>query len=154
MDKPVRISVVGAGRADASLYELAKEVGKRIALRGGVLICGGLGGVMEAACRGASSAGGLTVGILPGSDALEANSWVKVALPTGIGHARNVLVVQAGDAVVALPGEWGTMSEISIALKTGRPVIGVGAWGEIEGVVVERDAESAVRKAFALAGGA
>ncbi|PLX41908.1 MAG: TIGR00725 family protein [Deltaproteobacteria bacterium] len=153
MKRPLQISVVGAGSADSNLYKLAKEVGEQIALRGGVLVCGGLGGVMEAACRGASEAGGLTVGILPGPEAKEANPWVGVIIPTGIGHARNVLVAQSGDVVIALPGERGTMSEIAIALKTGRPVIGVRAWGDIEGVEVEVDAKNAVAKAFEFAGG-
>ena len=118
------------------------------------LVCGGLGGVMEAACRGARSRGGLTVGLLPGLDRDDANGWVVVALPTGLGEARNALVVRAADAVVAIGGGWGTLSEIALALKTGVPVVGVGTWepargGEpVDGVVRADGPRAAVAAAL------
>jgi len=124
----VHVAVVGAGEATAAECAAAEEVGRRIAQAGAVLVCGGLGGVMEAACRGARSAGGTTIGILPGTDRLDANDHVDVAVPTGIGEARNAVVVGTADAVVAVGGEFGTLSEIALALKAGTPVIGLGTW--------------------------
>jgi uncharacterized protein (TIGR00725 family) len=108
-----------------------------------VVVCGGLGGVMEAACRGAKDAGGTTVGILPGSDRAAANPFVDVAIPTGLGEARNALVVRAADALIAVGGGYGTLSEIALALKAGKPVVGVGTW-DIDGVVAAPDARDAV----------
>ena len=106
----------------------AEEAGAAIADGGATLVCGGLGGVMEAACRGARSRGGLTVGLLPGTDREDANGWVVLALPTGLGEGRNALIVRAADAVVAIGGGWGTLSEIALALRAGVPVLGVGTW--------------------------
>jgi uncharacterized protein (TIGR00725 family) len=137
---------------------VAEEVGRLLARRGAVVVCGGLGGVMEAACRGARSRGGLTVGILSGLDREAANGWVMVALPTGLGEARNALIVRAADAVVAIGGGWGTLSEIALALKAGVPVVGIGTWeptlgGEAAGgVVTETDPRLAVAEALRLAG--
>src|SRR5215203_4638184 len=123
------IAVIGPGRdaGEEALAE-AEEAGAAIAAAGATLVCGGLGGVMEAACRGARSRGGFTVGLLPGDDREEANGWVVLALPTGLGEARNALVVRAADAVVAIGGGWGTLSEIALALRRGVPVLGVGTW--------------------------
>src|SRR6185295_3198569 len=120
------IAIVGPGSAEAAELETAEEAGAAVAEAGAGLVCGGLGGVMEAACRGARSRGGLTLGLLPGSDRDAANGWVAVA--TGLGEARNALVVRAADAVVEIGGGWGTLSEIALALKTGVPVVGVGTW--------------------------
>lgn len=128
MAKGPHVAVVGAGSADARIASVAEEVGRLLASRGSVVVCGGLGGVMEAACRGAKSAGGTTVGILPGFDRDEANAWVDVAIPTGLGEARNALVVRAADVLIAIGGEYGTLSEIALALKTGKPVVGVETW--------------------------
>jgi uncharacterized protein (TIGR00725 family) len=108
-------------------------VGRELGSRGVVLVCGGLGGVMEAACRGAKEAGGTTVGILPGGDRSAANAFVDVAVPTGLGEARNALVVRAGDALIAIGGGYGTLSEVAFALKAGKRVVGIGTW-DIEGV--------------------
>jgi uncharacterized protein (TIGR00725 family) len=108
-----------------------------------VLVCGGLGGVMEAACRGAKEGGGTTVGILPGSERSAANEFVDVAIPTGLGEARNALVVRAADALIAVGGGYGTLSEIAFALKAGKPVVGLGSW-EIEGVQRADTPEAAV----------
>jgi uncharacterized protein (TIGR00725 family) len=147
--------VIGPGR-DASDAELAQaeEAGASIAAAGATLVCGGLGGVMEAACRGARSRGGLTVGLLPGTDREDANGWVVLALPTGLGEARNALIVRAADAVVAIGGGWGTLSEIAFALRTGVPVLGVGTWelargGEpVAGVRAVDDVATAVSEAL------
>src|SRR5579872_3888783 len=133
MSEPVRdqslyVSVVGGGNLPPRERELARAVGRALAEAGAVLVCGGLGGTMEAACRGAREGGGRTVGILPGTDRSDANRFVDVALPTGMGEARNALVVRAADAVVAVGGEFGTLSEMALALVTGVPVVGIGTW--------------------------
>ncbi|GAB4267645.1 MAG: TIGR00725 family protein [Deferrisomatales bacterium] len=151
MERATALSLVGAGTAGPDLQRLAYETGRRIAAAGCVLVCGGLGGVMEAACRGAREAGGRTVGILPGIDPGAANPWVEVAVATGMGHARNAVVVQSGRAVVALPGSWGTLSEVALALKVGRPVVGLGAWGHVEGVRTASTPAEAVARALAAA---
>jgi uncharacterized protein (TIGR00725 family) len=151
------IAVVGPGEAALHELALAEEAGAAVAEARCGLVCGGLGGVMEAACRGARSRGGLTVGILPGLDREVANGWVVVALPTGLGEARNALVVRAADALVAIGGGWGTLSEIALALKGGLPVVGLGTWeprvgGEpAEGVVAASDPKFAVAEALRLA---
>ena len=126
MNRRVRISVVGAGDASPLEIELAEAVGSALGSAGAVVITGGLGGVMEAASRGCVEAGGLSVGILPGSDPAEANPWVSLPLPTGLGETRNALVVRAGEAVVAVGGGWGTLSEIALAKKMGREVVLLG----------------------------
>jgi uncharacterized protein (TIGR00725 family) len=149
-ERALHISVVGAGTAAEPELALAQAVGVEIARAGAVLVCGGLGGVMEAACRGARRAGGRTVGIIPGSDPAAANPWVEVVVASGIGHARNVLVVQSGDAVVALAGSHGTRSEIALALKVGRPVVALGGWDDVEGVVHAGTPQAAVSMAQRL----
>lgn len=120
---PLRIAVSGGGVADPDERAAAMEVGRAVALEGAVLVTGGRTGVMEAASRGASEAGGLTIGILPGEDPTEANAWVTVPIATGLGQGRNVLVVRAADAVVAIGGAWGTLSEVALARKLGIPVV-------------------------------
>lgn len=146
------VAVVGPGEATGEQQRCAEAVGRGLALAGVVLVCGGLGGVMAAACRGAAGAGGTAVGILPGSDREAANEWVSVALPTGLGELRNGLVVRAADAVIAVGGAYGTLSEIALALKTGVPVVGVGSW-PIDGVEAVESADDAVARALALARG-
>ena len=126
--EPVHVGVIGAGSADPATVSTAEEVGRLLARHGALVVCGGLGGVMEAACRGAKSAGGTTIGLLPGLDRREANAWVDVAIPTGLGEARNALVVRAADVLIAIGGEYGTLSEIALALKTGKPVVGIDTW--------------------------
>jgi uncharacterized protein (TIGR00725 family) len=138
------VAVIGPGDEPTVA---AAEVGRLLAERGATLVCGGRGGAMEAACRGAKEADGLTVGILPGADRSEANPFVDVVVPTGLGEARNALVVGAADAVIAIGGGHGTLSEIALALKAGKRVIGLGTW-EIEGVVVAEDPEAAVAAAL------
>jgi uncharacterized protein (TIGR00725 family) len=143
--------VVGGSRCDEATASLAERIGHEIARRGGVLVCGGLGGVMEAAARGARKNGGLTVGVLPGTDASDANEFIALPIPTGMGDARNVINVRAGEAVIAVAGSYGTLSEIAVALGREIPVVAVRAWTHIGGVVRAEDAEDAVRKAFELA---
>jgi uncharacterized protein (TIGR00725 family) len=118
-------------------------VGRELARRGAIVVCGGLGGAMEAACKGAKEAGGTTVGILPGGDRADANQWVDVAIPTGLGEGRNALVVRAADALIAVGGGYGTLSEIALALRRGTRVIGLSTW-EIEGVERAETPEAAV----------
>jgi uncharacterized protein (TIGR00725 family) len=137
------VAVVGPGDATPAEVESAELIGRGIAQRGDVLVCGGLGGVMAAACRGAAHAGGTTVGILPGPDRTAGNQWLTVAIPTGLGELRNGLVVRAADAVVAVGGAYGTLSEVALALKTGVPVIGLRTW-EIEGIEVVDSPERAL----------
>ena len=124
----VFIAVIGGANCTPPEAQLAEEVGYELARRGAILVCGGRSGVMEAACRGAKRAGGLTVGILPGVDRREANPYVDIPIVTGLGEARNVLVVLTGQAVIAVGGEYGTLSEISHALRLGRPVVGLRTW--------------------------
>lgn len=122
------VAVVGAGAAPPDEERAAEAVGRGLAEAGSIVVCGGLGGVMEAACRGAREAGGTSVGILPGTSRSDANRFVDIAIPTGLGEMRNALVVRTADAVVAVGGEFGTLSEIALALKVGKPVVGIGTW--------------------------
>jgi uncharacterized protein (TIGR00725 family) len=146
------ISVIGAGSCNNEIYKTAEEVGTLIAKRNAVLVSGGLDGVMEAASKGAREAGGVTVGILPGFTKDDANEYVTIPITTGLSHARNIIVVRSADAVIAVSGEYGTLSEIAIALKLCKPVIGIQTWGTIEGVINVNTPEEAVNKAFELAG--
>ncbi len=122
------IAVIGNSKASAQEIKLAETLGREIAKSGSILVCGGLDGVMEAACRGAVSENGLTVGILPGTDRKDANQYVKIPIVTGIGYARNIIVVKSAQAVIAVGGGYGTLTEIGYALKNGIPVIGLGTW--------------------------
>jgi uncharacterized protein (TIGR00725 family) len=157
MDRPLFISVVGENDPSPRLAALAEAVGAEIAAAGAVLICGGLGGAMEAACRGAHSRGGVTIGILPGSRHGEANPYVTYAIPTGLGHARNLLVARSAHAVIAVGGKYGTLSEIAFAKIEGTPVIGLDTWdlrraGQEEVPIQQaRDAKEAVALALAAA---
>lgn len=151
------VAVVGASFCGPEQAVIAEEAGRRIAEAGSILVCGGLGGVMEAACAGAKAAGGTTVGILPGTDRADANRWIDVAIPTGMGEGRNALVVRSADALVAVGGEYGTLSEIALALKAGTPVVGIGTWelrkgGRPDGAIVRAaDAREAATRALELA---
>jgi len=141
------VAVVGPGEASDAELAVAEEVGGRLAAGGAVLVCGGLGGVMEAACRGAKSKRGMTIGLLPGLDRSAANGWVDVAIPTGLGELRNGLIVRACDALIAIGGSEGTLSEIALALRDGRPVIGIGTF-EVGAVVQVSSAEEAAALAL------
>jgi uncharacterized protein (TIGR00725 family) len=125
-----RIAVCGPGAASEDEWNVAFEIGAEIARRGAVLLCGGLGGAMEAACHGAKEAGGLTVGILPGTDASEANRWVDIPIVTGMGQARNVILVSTADGVIATGGGFGTLSEIAHALRLSRPLVLHRGWAD------------------------
>jgi uncharacterized protein (TIGR00725 family) len=139
------IGVVGPGDASSEELWRAEEVGAGLASLGAVVVTGGLGGVMEAACRGARSRRGRTLGILPGEDRTEANGWVEIAVATGLGELRNGLVVRASDALVAVGGGYGTLSEIALALRLGRAVVGLGTWA-VQGVDEVTTADDAVER--------
>jgi len=151
----IRIAVIGGSRPGRQAVETALEVGRLIARAGAVVVCGGLGGVMEAACRGAQLAGGTTVGILPGKRIESGNPWLSVRLPTGMGNGRNWLVAAGAHAVIAIGGGLGTLSEIALALKGGRPVVGLGTWdavgpdGEHLPILQVNSAAEAVKAALA-----
>lgn len=146
------IAVIGAGKAAGELYEQAREVGRLIAERGGIVVCGGLGGVMEASARGAAEAGGVAIGVLPDEDRRRANEHLSYSVATGMGQARNLGVVCSADAVIAVGGEYGTLSEIGLARKVGRLVISLGSW-ELPGhVIVASSPEEAVAAAFVQLG--
>ena len=140
--------VIGAGDCSGDVYKLAEQVGERIAKAGAVLVCGGLGGVMEAACRGAKKKGGTTIGILPGIDKSHANSYIDFPIVTGLGEGRNLLVIRNSDVVIALPGEYGTLSEIAFCLKLGKPIIGLSTWDVSEDIIKVKNAEDAVKLAL------
>ena len=151
------IAVVGDSSCSPEEAKLAETVGELLAQQHVTVVCGGLGGVMEAVCRGAKSKGGLTVGILPGQDPCTANPWVDVPVVTGMGEARNVAVVKSAQAVIAIGGSYGTLSEISYALKSGIPVIGLNTWSlsrngrDDDSIVRVQSAVEAVNKAISLA---
>jgi uncharacterized protein (TIGR00725 family) len=145
------IAIVGAGDASTEVCELAHLAGVAVAQRGALLVCGGRGGVMAAAARGAQSAGGLTIGILPGYDRFQANPHIEIVIATGMGEARNAIVVASADSVVALEGEGGTLSEIGLAIKLGRPVIGLRAWYQLEMIAHAEDPFAAVDLALEMA---
>jgi uncharacterized protein (TIGR00725 family) len=151
------VGVAGASRPEPALLGEAELLGRRLAEAGAVVVCGGGPGVMEAACRGARSAGGTTVGLLPGLDRGEGNPHLSVALPTGLGQGRNLLLVRASDALVAVGGGFGTLSEIALALRTGTPVVGLATWSlHLDAVAVEAfpvadDADTAARLALETA---
>jgi len=154
MEDKYFVSVIGASNCSAKESKLAEEVGRELARRGAVVICGGLNGVMEAACRGAKSEGGLTVGILPSNNRRDANPYVDIPIITGIGYARNSIVARSGQAVIAVGGKYGTLSEIAYALQDKIPVIGLGTWklatskSKDESIVIANNASDAVGKAI------
>ncbi len=151
------IAVIGGSQCSSQEARLAEEVGRELARRGVILVCGGLGGVMEAACRGASSEGGVTIGILPGESRQTANPYVQFPIVTGIGYARNVAVVKSAQAVIAISGSYGTLSEISYALQNGIPVIGLNTWAlskngqQDNSIILAQNSAEAVDKALNLA---
>jgi uncharacterized protein (TIGR00725 family) len=144
------VAVIGPSEATGDERGQAETVGRMLAERGAVVVCGGLGGVMEAVARGAASAAGTVLGILPGKDRRDANSYVTIALATGMGEMRNALVVRAADVVIAIGGAYGTLSEIAFALRTGVPVVGIGTW-DIDDVIDVPDDAAAVDLALELA---
>jgi uncharacterized protein (TIGR00725 family) len=157
MTRETYIAVVGPSAGTPAELAIGEAVGRGIAEAGGVLVCGGMGGVMEAAAGGCADAGGRSVGILPSDSRLDANPYVTIAVATGLGEARNAIVVRTADAVIAVHGEFGTLSEIALALKMGKPVVGLGTWelgkdGEpVDAIVRASDAKEAVETALRLA---
>ncbi len=146
------IAVVGAGRASEDVLRTARRVGEAIARRGAVLICGGLGGVMTAAAEGAKQAGGVTLGVLPGSDTSSANPFIDFAVATNMGQARNAIIVQSADAVISVAGGYGTLSEIALALKAGKPVFSIDPPCPVPGIRICATAEEAVESAWEVLG--
>ena len=128
MDAPMRVAIIGGHQCSPQEADWAETVGRALAERGAVLVCGGRGGVMEAACRGAQQAGGVTIGILPGAEASEANPHVTIPIVTGMGEARNAIIIRTAQAVIAIGGGYGTLSEIGFALRQGLPVAGLDTW--------------------------
>ena len=153
------ISVIGESKATDQNYSIAKKVGVLIARSGATLVCGGLDGVMEAACKGAKSAGGSTIGILPGLSKNEANQWIDIPICTGLGDARNIVVVRTGSAVIAIGGAYGTLSEIGHALSDGKPIFALNSWEITKSGIQDpllthcKNEKEAVEKALAYASG-
>lgn len=151
------IAVIGDSACSPEEAKLAEEVGELLAQQGTYIVCGGLGGVMEAVCRGAKLKGGLTVGILPGQDSSAANPWVDIPVVTSLGEARNIAVVKSAQAVIAIGGGYGTLSEIAFALKSSIPIIGLNTWSllrngqEDDSIIRVQSATEAVNKAISLA---
>ena len=151
------ISVIGGGEASREIETLAEQLGRELATRGAMVACGGLTGVMAAVCRGAKAAGGTTIGILPGNNPEDANPWVDIPICTGMGYARNVIVVHTGRAVIAVDGAYGTLSEIGHALASDLPVIGLDTWsfsrnGDVDGrIIMAQDPVDAAEKAMQAA---
>ncbi|GAG90417.1 unnamed protein product [marine sediment metagenome] len=157
MDKKKFIAVIGGGQCSKEEARQAEEVGRELARRGVILVCGGLGGIMEAACRGASSEGGVTIGVLPGDNSQSANPYVQIPIVTNMGYARNIAVVKSAQAVIAIGGSYGTLSEISHALQSGIPVIGLNTWSlsrnnqQDKSIIPAQSPTEAVDKALDLA---
>jgi uncharacterized protein (TIGR00725 family) len=155
--KKTFIAVIGGRQPSSEEARLAEEVGRELAKQGAILVCGGLGGVMEAACKGASSEGGVTIGILPGDSRQAANPYVQIPIVTGMGYARNVAVVKSAQAVIAIGGSYGTLSEISHALQSGIPVISLNTWAlskndqQDNSIITAQSPTEAVNKALSLA---
>ena len=151
------IAVIGGSQCSKKEAQLGEEVGRELARRGAILVCGGLGGIMRAACKGASAAGGTTVGILPGESRQSANPYVQIPIVTGLGEARNVIVVKSAQAVIAIGGSYGTLSEISHALKNGIPLIGLNTWSisrngrQDKSIILAQSPIEAVSQALELA---
>lgn len=148
--KSIQIGVIGAGQCSEEVVKLAEEVGREIALNKATLVCGGLGGVMEASARGAKQEGGNTVGILPGFSFEDANPFIDIPIVTGLSHARNILVVRSSHALIAIEGGYGTLSEIAIALKIGKPVVGLRTWEVSKGIITVETPQEAVKRAIDL----
>ncbi|MDZ7374853.1 MAG: TIGR00725 family protein [candidate division KSB1 bacterium] len=145
------IAVLGSGVVGPEIYDLALQIGRLLAERGAIIVCGGLGGVMEAACRGAKEKGGITIGILPGTSRWDANPYVDYAVVTGMQDARNVIIVRTADAAIAVDGEYGTLSEIAFCLKLGVPVVSLAGWSFDPAIRVASTPEEAVEVALSLA---
>ncbi len=149
--RPV-IGVIGAGSCNEKEEAIAEQVGREIARHGGILVCGGLGGVMQAASRGAKSENGTTIGILPGDNKANANQYIDHAIATGIGEARNLVIIKTADVVIALPGKYGTLSEMAFCKKMGKPIVSLSNWDIADDMEKFDDPIAAVKRVFELAG--
>jgi len=145
MVQRVHIGVIGAGHCSQELYGLARELGQYIGRNKWVLFCGGLDGVMQGTAEGCFLEGGVTVGLLPGKNKDSANPFITLPIPTGLGEGRNLLVVRASDVVVAISGGYGTLSEIGLALRIGKPVVGLKTWSGIDGIEYVESVEQAIK---------
>jgi len=143
--KNLIIGIIGASETDEKTTQIAYQIGKEIARREYILVCGGMSGVMESACKGAKDAGGMTIGILPGKDKTEANPYVDIPIVTAMSHARNAIIVRTADLLIAIGGKYGTLSEIALAKVIDKPIIGVGTW-DITGVIRVKTVEEAMEK--------
>jgi len=143
--KKTYIGVIGAGHCTKKLRDLAAEVGGEIARAGAVLVCGGLDGIMKGAAQGAKSANGVTIGVLPGTEKGDANKYIDYTICSGFGEARNLIIIRTADAVIALPGMFGTLSELGFALKMKKPVVSLGSWDVTDAVIKAEDAKEAVK---------
>lgn len=143
------IGVIGQGRdCSPELLQAAEEVGYLIAQRNAILICGGLGGAMEAACRGAKKGGGTTIGVIPTAQKSDANDYVDIPIVTGFGEARNIIIVRSADALIAVGGKYGTLSEIAFALSFGKPLVGLHTWQNLDQIIHAESPEQAVETVF------
>jgi hypothetical protein len=147
----ILIGVIGAGDCSEDVYKIAEKVGEEVARAGAVLVCGGLGGVMEAASKGAKRQGGLTIGILPGIDKEQSNPYIDFPIVTGLGEGRNLLVVRNSDSVIALPGKFGTLSEIGFSLALEKPVVGLSTWNVSDRIIPAKNPKEAVEIAISHA---
>jgi uncharacterized protein (TIGR00725 family) len=146
MDYKKTIAVIGSRTPDDEAYNLAEKMGQLLAENGYTIICGGLGGVMEAVCKGAKDKNGTTIGILPGNNPLEANSYIDIAIATGMGVSRNLIIIRSASAVIAISGGFGTLSELAFALQLEKPVIGLHSWEVSENVIIASDPQDALEK--------
>lgn len=145
-----RIGIIGAGLCDDAIKQKAEQIGRLVAERDALLFCGGLGGVMEAAAKGAFEAGGVTVGVLPGVKASDANQYISIPVVTGMSHARNVILVRSCEGIISIGGSYGTLSEIALALKMWKPVVGLDTWPGLEEIHYVTTPQEAVEKVFEL----
>ena len=148
--RKIIVGVIGGSTCTEDIEKSAIEVGRHIAEKGGILVCGGLGGVMKASAKGAKEAGGITIGILPSANSDDANQYIDIAIPTGIGYARNVIIINIADVVIAIDGKYGTLSEIAFCLQFGVPVISLLSWKIDESIISADNPKQAVDIAFSL----
>ncbi len=150
--KPFVIGVIGPGRCSGKVKKNAEIIGQAIAAAGATLVCGGLGGVMEASAKGAKAKGGITIGIIPSDQKTDANKYIDIVIPSGIGEARNLLIIRTADVVIALPGMFGTLSEMAFCMKTKTPLVSLQAWDISDKIIRVEDPIEAVKEALKLAG--
>jgi len=146
MEHKKTIAVIGSRNPDNETFEIAEQMGRLLAENGYTIICGGLGGVMEAVCKGAKEKNGVTIGILPGNNPLEANPYIDIAIATGMGISRNLIIIRSASAVIAISGGFGTLSELAFALQLEKPVIGLHSWDVSENVVIASEPQDALEK--------